>query len=152
MKDKLEAERRNVVACDQCAPNDRRGGDIRTVLAPSTVGTSSGFGGTVAVEPGEAVAEHYHPYSEEYLFVVAGELRVDLDGESRVVSEGEAVFVPRNVKHRLVNTGVAPVSAVFFLSPLAPRPEIGHVDTESKEEAAAIAAAAVGLVGSGTGA
>jgi hypothetical protein len=26
---------------------------------------------------------------------------------------------------------------VFFLSPLAPRPDLGHVDTESREEAAA---------------
>jgi putative monooxygenase len=34
------------------------------------------------------------------------------------------------MRHRLRNTGSAPASVVFHLSPLAPRPELGHVDTE----------------------
>ena len=35
--------------------------------------------------------------------------------------------------YRLVNVGGGPAVVVFFLSPLAPRPDLGHVDTEVAE-------------------
>jgi putative monooxygenase len=113
------------------APNRRRGGDIRVVLSPRTVGSTSGFMGTVTLAPGEYVAEHYHPYSEEFLLVVRGRLHVLLDGEERVeLGEGEGLMVPIRVRHRVANAGDVEAYAVFHLSPLAPRPELGHVDTE----------------------
>ncbi|MDA3647665.1 cupin domain-containing protein [Saccharopolyspora indica] len=110
--------------------NTRRGGDIRTTLSPRTVGCSSGFGGVLHLRPGEFVTEHYHPYSEEFLHVVAGELEMRLDGEPVRLTAGDSLLVPIRVRHRLVNTGREPAHLVFHLSPLAPRPELGHVDTE----------------------
>src|SRR6185503_20362870 len=38
-------------------PNTRRGGDIRVLLSPRTVGATSGFMGALVLEPGEFVAE-----------------------------------------------------------------------------------------------
>ena len=35
-----------------------------------------------------------------------------------------------NVKHRVENNGEATAVLVFHLSPLAPRPDLGHVDCE----------------------
>lgn len=113
--------------------NTRRGGDLRTLVSPGTVGSSAGFCGAVRIAPGEKVTEHYHPYSEEFLFVTGGELRVDLDGEPVRVGAEQGLLIPREVRHRLVNVGEADVLAVFHLSPLAPRPELGHVDTETAE-------------------
>lgn len=122
------------------APNTRRGGDIRVVLGPATVGSTSGFMGVTIVEPGQAVAEHYHPYSEEFLFVIEGTLIVDLDGQPTVVPADNGVFVPINTRHRLRNPGTERARAVFHLSPLAPEPPLGHVDTETAAEAAEISA------------
>lgn len=122
------------------APNRRRGGDIRVVLGPATVGSTSGFMGLAVVEPGECVAEHYHPYSEEFLYVVAGELVVDVDGEPVVLRPDQGLLVPIGTRHRLRNTGAVAARAVFHLGPLAPRPQDGHVDTETAAEAAAYAA------------
>jgi quercetin dioxygenase-like cupin family protein/ribosome-associated toxin RatA of RatAB toxin-antitoxin module len=119
-----------VVRAQDVPANRRRGGDVRTVLSPGTVGSTSGFTGTVTVQPGEVVTEHYHPYSEEFLVVVAGRLTVRLDGVDHIVEAGAGVFIPIGVKHRLRNAGDEPAVAVFSLSPLAPRPELGHVDTE----------------------
>ena len=59
------------------APNRRRGGDIRVLLSPTSVGATAGFMGTLTLEPGEVVTEHWHPYSEEYLYCVSGEVSVD---------------------------------------------------------------------------
>ena len=115
-------------------PNRRRGGDIRVTLSPKSVGCTSGFGGVLRLAPGEFVTEHYHPYSEEFLHVVAGELEMTLDGTPVPLGPGDSLLVPIGVRHRLVNTGTTAAHAVFHLSPLAPRPELGHVDTEQLAE------------------
>ncbi|HEX6340305.1 cupin domain-containing protein [Umezawaea sp.] len=107
-----------------------RGGDIRVLLGPATVGATSGFLGVVALEPGEQVNEHYHPYSEEFLFGIEGEVVVDLDGAPHPLGVDQALMVPIGVRHRVRNTGAVPARLVFHLSPLAPRPDLGHVDTE----------------------
>ncbi|WP_433280991.1 cupin domain-containing protein [Micromonospora sp. CA-244673] len=108
----------------------RRGGELRVLLGPKTVGSTSGFLGVATLAPGERIAEHYHPYSEEFLYVARGVITVDLDDRPVPLAAGEALFVAREVRHRLRNTGDEPAEVVFHLGPLAPRPELGHVDTE----------------------
>ncbi|MEU1686777.1 cupin domain-containing protein [Micromonospora sp. NPDC005707] len=108
----------------------RRGGELRVLLGPKTVGSTSGFLGVATLAPGERIAEHYHPYSEEFLYVARGAITVDLDDRPVPLAAGEALFVAREVRHRLRNTGDEPAEVVFHLGPLAPRPELGHVDTE----------------------
>jgi putative monooxygenase len=107
-----------------------RGGDVRTLLGPMSVGSFSGFMGVATIAPGDRVSEHYHPHSEEFLYVVRGTLTAQLDDESFTVPEGSGLFVPMLRKHRLLNEGEDEVFVVFHLSPLAPRPQMGHVDTE----------------------
>jgi quercetin dioxygenase-like cupin family protein/ribosome-associated toxin RatA of RatAB toxin-antitoxin module len=128
------------VARADIPPNRRRGAEIRVLLGPATVGSESGFMGVAVLEPGECIAEHYHPYSEEFLYVMSGTLLVDLDGAPTVVRADEGLLVPINIRHRLRNAGTESVRAVFQLSPLAPRPELGHVDTETAGQAAEFAA------------
>jgi putative monooxygenase len=118
------------VAASDVAANTRRGGDIRITLGPRTVGCTSGFGGVLTLRPGEYVTEHYHPYSEEFLHVIAGTLEITLDGGPTPLAPGDSLLVPIGVRHRLVNVGADEARVVFHLSPLAPRPELGHVDTE----------------------
>jgi putative monooxygenase len=108
----------------------RRGGDVRTLLSPKTVESTSGFMGMATIGPGDRISEHYHPYSEEFIYCVRGSIRAELDDEPRQVNADEALFIPINVKHRLVNDGTEEAMIVFHLSPLAPDPKLGHVDTE----------------------
>ncbi|MEU6205767.1 cupin domain-containing protein [Micromonospora musae] len=123
-----------LVAARDVAADRRRGGELRVLLGPRTVGSTSGFMGVARLGPGERIAEHYHPYSEEFLYVARGAITVDLDDRPVPVAAGEALHVPINVRHRLRNTGDEPAEVVFHLGPLAPRPELGHVDTEPAEE------------------
>ncbi|MFF8912784.1 cupin domain-containing protein [Streptomyces sp. NPDC015032] len=126
------------VSANEVAANTKRGGDIRVTLSPKTVGCTSGFGGVLRLAPGHHVTEHYHPYSEEFLHVIQGRLEMTLDGGAPVeLGPGDSLLVPIGVSHRLVNTGSVPAEAVFHLSPLAPRPELGHVDTEQPLNASA---------------
>jgi putative monooxygenase len=109
----------------------RRGGEIRTLLSPRTAGSTSGFMGIATIPPGERIAEHYHPYSEEFLYVVAGAITAELDGSPHTVREREGLLIAPLVRHRLVNASAGEAQLVFHLGPLAPRPELGHVDTET---------------------
>jgi putative monooxygenase len=122
------------IAAKDVAANRRRGGDLRTLLSPATAGTTSGFMGVLTLEPGEVVTEHYHPYSEEFLYLVSGSITARVDGEPVALDAGDALHLPINVRHRLENHGEKPAFMVFQLGPLAPRPELGHVDTEPLPE------------------
>jgi putative monooxygenase len=115
---------------DEMPADTRRGGDVRTLLSPKTAGSTSGFMGVATLAPGERISEHYHPYSEEFIYVVSGALDAQLDGTSHRLSARQALLIPLNVRHRLVNDGEQEAFIVFHLGPLAPRPDAGHVDTE----------------------
>jgi putative monooxygenase len=117
---------------DETAADNRRGGDVRTLLSPKSVGSTSGFMGVATIPAGDWISEHYHPYSEEFIYVCSGSLTADLDGEPQTVNFGEALYIPVNVKHRLRNEGEEDAFIVFHLGPLAPRPDMGHVDTEER--------------------
>jgi putative monooxygenase len=119
-----------IKALDDAAHDTRRGGDVRVLLSPKTVGSTSGFMGVATIAPGDRITEHYHPYSEEFIYVVQGRMIARLDGVRHELAQGQALLIPINVKHRLMNEGTEEVFIVFHLGPLAPRPELGHVDTE----------------------
>lgn len=121
------------VASDEVEANTKRGGDLRVTLSPKTVGCTSGFGGVMTLEPGDWVTEHYHPYSEEFVYVVCGDLEVDLDGEPHALRPEQGLMIPAYMRHRFRNVGNVEARIVFHLGPLAPRPQLGHVDTEGSE-------------------
>lgn len=120
----------NIVSMDDVQADTRRGGDVRTLLSPKSVASTSGFMGVATIPAGERISEHYHPHSEEFMFLVRGTLTADIDGEPHELRAGQGMMTPINVKHRLRNLGDEEAFIVFHLSPLAPRPELGHVDTE----------------------
>jgi putative monooxygenase len=119
-----------VVAAADMPADTRRGGDVRTLLSPKTVQSKSGFMGTATIAPGESISEHWHPFSEEFVYCVRGTMTADLDDEPREVRAGEALYVPFMMRHRFRNEGEEDVFIVFHLGPLAPRADIGHVDIE----------------------
>ncbi|MFF0446680.1 cupin domain-containing protein [Streptomyces sp. NPDC004609] len=122
-----------IVDLSETQPNTRRGGDLRAMLTPTAVGATTGFMGLAIVQPGERIGEHYHPYSEEFVYVVSGLLEVDLDGETRKMRPDQGLLIPVNMRHRFRNVGNVEARMVFHLGPLAPRPELGHVDTEETD-------------------
>ena len=135
--------RPRIVDLSEIEPNTRRGGDLRAMLTPATVGSTSGFMGVAIVQPGERIGEHYHPYSEEFVYVLSGRLVVDLDGEPQPLLPEQGLMIPAYMRHRFRNVGDEEARIVFHLGPLAPTPPQGHVDTE-ETDAVVVAAAAEG--------
>ncbi|MEU6242917.1 MULTISPECIES: cupin domain-containing protein [unclassified Streptomyces] len=131
--------RPKIVNLMDAEPNTRRGGDLRAMLTPATVGSTSGFMGVALIQPGDRIGEHYHPYSEEFVYVICGRLEVDLDGEAHPLLPEQGLLIPMNMRHRFRNVGDDEARLVFHLGPLAPRPQLGHVDTEETDVVGAAA-------------
>ncbi|EGX58946.1 WhiE II-like protein [Streptomyces zinciresistens K42] len=129
----MEKMRPRVVDLNEIEPNRKRGGDIRTLLTPVTAGATSGFMGLAILRPGERISEHYHPYSEEFVYVTEGRLEVDLDGETVGLRADQGLMIPIDMRHRFRNVGDEEARMIFHLGPLAPEPRLGHVDTEAPE-------------------
>jgi putative monooxygenase len=122
---------------DDVPADNRRGGDVRTLLSPKSVGCTAAYMGVATIGPGDWIAEHYHPFSEEFIYVASGNIVAELDGERHELPARHVVFIPMNVKHRLRNEGDEEAVLVFNCAPLAPRPPMGHVDTEQRATPAA---------------
>jgi quercetin dioxygenase-like cupin family protein len=52
-------------------------------------------------DQGAIVAQHKHPH-EQITHIVSGSMEFEIDGEKRVLSSGEAAYVPSNVPHGAV--------------------------------------------------
>jgi quercetin dioxygenase-like cupin family protein len=55
--------------------------------------------------PGKGTPLHAHAREEETITVLEGVLDVIIDGKTVSLHAGETIFVPRNVPHKLANTG-----------------------------------------------
>lgn len=108
----------------------RIGGEVRILLSPRNVDATAGFMATLSLQPGEFVAEQYNPYSDKFLYVVRGAVTITVDGEKVPLEPDEALMVRRGQRHRITNDSDGESFLVFQLAPLAPRPELGHVDVE----------------------
>ena len=106
------------------------GGSMHVLLSPRTVETKTGFMGTLVLAPDEVYKKHYHPYSDEYLYITNGEVTITGDSNAIVAQAGTGIFIPKDAPHRLQNTGTEDATIVFFACPLAPRPDLGHVMLE----------------------
>jgi quercetin dioxygenase-like cupin family protein len=72
--------------------------------------------GTEDIAPGQAIPPHRHLLADEIVFIHRGTGVVELGDQRREVAEGATVYIPRNVRITLRNTGAAPMSIVFTFS------------------------------------
>jgi mannose-1-phosphate guanylyltransferase / mannose-6-phosphate isomerase len=59
----------------------------------------------VIVHPGQQLALQRHYHRSEHWVILSGTAMVTMDGQSRVLRENEAIYLPIGVDHRLVNPG-----------------------------------------------
>jgi mannose-6-phosphate isomerase-like protein (cupin superfamily) len=66
---------------------------------------------------GGATTEHYHRTSEELYLVSAGQGRLILDGEERLIGEGDCALIPPGARHKVFNVGTEPLRIVCACAP-----------------------------------
>ena len=61
------------------------------------------------LEPGARIGEHKHVGSEEIYFLVEGTGEITVDGETQIMSEGDAVLTRNGSSHSFIVSGSQPV-------------------------------------------
>jgi mannose-6-phosphate isomerase-like protein (cupin superfamily) len=59
----------------------------------------------IFVKPGQRLSLQSHQHRSEHWVVVKGPVLVTLGNDERLLAEGEHVFIPKKVRHRLANPG-----------------------------------------------
>lgn len=114
---------------DQVQPITKRGDEVRVLISPTTVNATQLIMGKAKLPAGKSVAPHVHDYSEECFFVLSGNGIVDLNGEQQIeFGPGDAVLIPKGVKHSVQNIGAETMEIIFASAPLAPKSVQGHRD------------------------
>lgn len=72
--------------------------------------------GFVVVYPDGRIPEHDHMNIESYT-IIKGHGEMTVDGETQEVKEGDFIFIPKNSKHSLKNTGDEDMHMMFVYSP-----------------------------------
>jgi mannose-6-phosphate isomerase-like protein (cupin superfamily) len=67
--------------------------------------------------PGATVGRHYHLETEEIYYILSGAGRMTVGDETREVSAGDAVLIPRGARHTLSNTGAEPLTLLLVCGP-----------------------------------
>ncbi|NTV52454.1 MAG: cupin domain-containing protein [Candidatus Firestonebacteria bacterium] len=68
-------------------------------------------------QPGQAMTEHTHPFSAEYLMVLEGEAQISVGTESVLAEVNSVVLVLPEEVHAIHNHGSEPLVVLSFMSP-----------------------------------
>ena len=93
------------------------GSTIRELFGRPTGGVERQSLAEATLAPGQATQRHYHRASEEIYFMLDGEGEIELDGERRGVSAGDAVAIPAGSWHELRAEGDRPLRILCFCVP-----------------------------------
>lgn len=58
---------------------------------------------------GQGIEPHFHENFEELYYLLSGRGRVSIGDEDKEVEEGDAIYIPREKVHRILNTSDAPL-------------------------------------------
>jgi mannose-6-phosphate isomerase-like protein (cupin superfamily) len=70
---------------------------------------------TLEVE--QATERHYHRVTEEIYFVLKGQGKMEVDGETTYVRPGDAVLIPAGAWHTLENNGTSELRILCCCAP-----------------------------------
>jgi mannose-6-phosphate isomerase-like protein (cupin superfamily) len=93
------------------------GSTIRSLLDRSNAPVANHSLAEAALAPGQATVRHHHRLSEEIYYLVEGSGEMELDGERRRVTVGDAILIPPRAWHQLTNTGDGPLRLLVTCAP-----------------------------------
>ena len=104
------------------------GSTIRSLLDLSVAPVQNQSLAEAELEAGQSTTRHRHPRAEEFYYIVAGQGRMEMEGEWAVVGVGDAIQIPPGAAHKLLNTGEETLRLLCCCSP-----PYAHEDTELLE-------------------
>ena len=93
------------------------GSEIREWAGPVSAPARNQSLAEATIPVGGATTAHYHRRTEELYLVTAGRGRLRLDGEERLLSEGDCALIPPGARHKLTNDGDGPLRVLCACAP-----------------------------------
>lgn len=93
--------------------NTPHGSEIRPLIDRTTSEIKKCSLAEEILPVGAAVERHFHKETEEIYYIIEGSGLMTVGEETREVSAGDAVFIPRNHTHTLKNTGTVPIKLLL---------------------------------------
>ena len=115
----------DVVNLDQVEPFiTKDGSQIRELLAHRNSVIKNQSLAEATLPPNSRTDEHYHAKTEEIYYIIEGEGRMQIETEMQEVRVGDAIAIPPGKKHKLWNSGSAPLRLLCCCAP-----SYEHLDT-----------------------
>src|SRR5262245_21538093 len=93
------------------------GSEIRPLIDRTTSGATQCSLAEETLPPGCAVIPHHQRQLEEVYYIVSGCGLMTVGAETREVEAGDAVYIPRGLRHSLKNTGTEAIRMILVCGP-----------------------------------
>ena len=90
--------------------------DFILKVDPQNGGSTDITMGYEDVPPGGVIPPHRHKMADEILFIHRGSGVVELGDQEEAFTDGATIFIPKDVRVTVRNTGSGPLSVAFFFS------------------------------------
>lgn len=95
----------------------RHGSEIRPLIDRTTSEITHCSLAEEILPPGKAVTPHHHLQLEEVYYIMSGSGVMTVGDEQCEVGAGDAIYIPRNHRHTLENTGSEPIRLLLVCGP-----------------------------------
>ena len=106
------------------------------LVEPEKTRTNTVAMGVEDFAAGGSTPDHAHANSDEIFFVISGSGRATVGDESRDIAPGDAIWIPRGVRHQIVNTGTVVLRTTWTFVPAGPEqtlePKAGSAGPKEK--------------------
>jgi len=104
------------------------GSSIRSLLDLSNAPVKNQSLAEATLPAGATTQRHFHRLSEEFYFILEGQAEMEIDGETRSVTPGDAILIPPGAWHQI---SAHPETQVRLICCCAP--PYSHEDTYFEE-------------------
>jgi len=92
--------------------------ELKVLISPSLQGGVEGLAvGMTILPPGKSSSFHSHEAECETWIIVSGEGEVLVEEEREPVGPESVIFLPRNIKHQVINTGQETLRMFWIYTP-----------------------------------
>ena len=90
------------------------------LVEPEKTGTNAVAMGVEDFAVGGSTPDHAHAHSDEIFFVLSGTGRAVVGDTTTDIGPGDAIWIPRGVRHQILQTGTAVLRTTWTFVPAGP--------------------------------
>ena len=103
-------------------------GSMVMLAGGASLRTKQGDLRILRIKPGASTSKHFHRRSESIFHVVAGELRMEVDGAAHALVDGDTIVIDPEEVHVLRNIGLEEAVVFEAMAPPFSKTDIFYLD------------------------